>query len=420
MEHEREQTAAAGTGQALRAIDDLARAAQGAYEVAELLERICVSVAVNFGFERTGITRYAPDTGRLEFLAGHGVAVADVRQLPDRLDDWPIFRKALETRDLVYVEDVRAEGALGEGVAHALGIRTALVLPLFSRERCLGFLSADHGGEPFTLDREAFALLRTIAALASSYLDKALVHEELLRLDRLKSSFIALASHELRTPAAVIYGISSTLYQRGGELTEEQLSDLRRALYDQSERMRQLVDQLLDLSRLEANAIRIRPEPIRVRRRIEELVFTVVPDRAADIDVAVPDDLEALADGDAFDRILANLITNAVRYGAPPVRVSAEQRDRHFRFAVEDRGRGVAPEFVPHLFERFTRGESSAAAVTGAGLGLSIAQSYAQAHGGNLSYEPARPHGARFELVLPRADAPADGAAETNPLHLPG
>jgi two-component system OmpR family sensor kinase len=83
------------------------------------------------------------------------------------------------------------------------------------------------------------------------------------------------------------------------------------------------------------------------------------------------------------------------------VTVRAEQTDRHFRLTVEDEGRGVSPEFVPDLFERFTRSEGSRPSGVGTGLGLAIARSYARAHGGDLVYEDAEPHGARFRLVLP-------------------
>jgi signal transduction histidine kinase len=81
--------------------------------------------------------------------------------------------------------------------------------------------------------------------------------------------------------------------------------------------------------------------------------------------------------------------------------VRVEQTDHHLRISVEDRGRGVEPRFVPDLFERFSRSEGSRASATGTGLGLAIARSYARAHGGDLVYEDARPHGARFRLVLP-------------------
>jgi len=385
----------------LAAVRDLARSAQGVREASELLDRICASVAGTFGFGRTGISRLRPDTHELELLATHGISADEVRQLPSSLDDWRIFKRALETGDLVFIEDAAVERGLPPGVAEAYGVRGVFVLPLMSGDRCIGFLTADHGGQPFELDSSRAELLRTIGALVASFLEGALAQDELRRLDEVKTNFIALASHELRGPASAIYGISATLHLRGRELADEQIGELRHVLFDQSERLRQLVDQLLDLSRLEAKAIRIRPEPIRIRSRVEELVASLVPEHAAAIELEMPAELEAVADPAAFDRIFSNLITNACRYGDPPVRVEAEQRDRHFRLAVEDSGSGVNPEFVPQLFERFTRSEASREAVQGAGLGLSIAQLFARAHGGDLMYMSARASGARFELVLP-------------------
>ena len=386
----------------LAAVAELARSTQGAREAGELLQRICTSVARTFGFDRTLITRVRVDGAELDLLAAHGISADEVRQLSASIDDWRVLKRALETRELVFVEDVRAEHAVPEGVADEFAVRSALVLPLISQGRVIGFLSADHGGERFDVDGSEAELLRTIGALVASFLESALVQEELRRLDRLKSNFIALASHELRTPAAVIYGISSTLQLRGDTLSDDQLHDLRLALYDQSDRLRQLVDQLLDLSRLEANAISIRPISFRVRDRVEDLVTALVPEQVAAVELEIARELEAVTDPDAFDRIVSNLITNAFRYGAPPVKISAEQRDRHFRVAVEDRGRGVNPEFVPQMFDRFSRSEESSTGISqGAGLGLSIAQSFAHAQGGDLLYSVAVPSGARFELVLP-------------------
>ena len=389
----------------LRAIYDLARSAQGAHEVHDLLDRICRSVADTFGFERTGISRYVLETNEVQLITAHGLALDRVRDLPSALDEWPYLRRALETRDLVMIADVRTDAAMPAGVPEEYGVISVLALPLISKDRCFGFLSADRGGRPFALDEGSEAVLRTMGVMAASFLEQALLHQEMQHLDQLKTTFIALASHELRTPASAIYGISSTLERRGDELDHEQLVELRKALYVQSERMRSLVDQLLDLSRLEAKATKIAPQPLQVRSRVESLVQTVAPDRSADVQIDIPDDLEAVADANAFDRIVSNLITNAFRYGNPPVILSAAQQDRHFRLAVEDRGRGVSAEFVPQLFERFSRSHASMAHSEGAGLGLSIAQSYAHAHGGELLYEPAEPTGARFELVLPRPQA---------------
>jgi signal transduction histidine kinase len=221
--------------------------------------------------------------------------------------------------------------------------------------------------------------------------------EELRREAERKDGFIALASHELRAPATVVYGFSETLRQRGHQLTRDELTQLHGVLHDQSVRLNHLIDQLLDLSRLEANVVRSDPERLPVRKRLEDLLEAVVGERAAEIDLKVRDDLEILADRTAFERIVSNLVTNAMRYGRAPIEIRAEQNDRHFRLTVADEGEGVAEELVPFLFQRFARGNGAG----GSGLGLSIAQSYAQANGGQILYTASGEGGARFQLVLP-------------------
>jgi signal transduction histidine kinase len=99
--------------------------------------------------------------------------------------------------------------------------------------------------------------------------------------------------------------------------------------------------------------------------------------------------------------MLSNLVANSLRYGKPPITITAAGQDRHLRLVVEDRGEGVPPDFVPRLFDRFARSSESRGRGEGSGLGLAIAQAYARAQGGEIVYEPAVPHGARFEVVIP-------------------
>ena len=261
--------------------------------------------------------------------------------------------------------------------------------------------------------QDELQVLRTLGALTGLALDRSRLFEQeraarvqLERADEVKTNFVALAAHELRTPVATIDGIIATLAARRDVLPPPQRRLLEDTLTQQSGHMRALVDQLLDLSRLDAEAVAIAPETLRVRERVEAAVATALGERAADVEVDIEPDLEAVADATAFDRIVSNLVLNAFRHGAPPVRVQAGRKDRHFRLAVEDRGPGVPAEFVPDLFERFTRSRVSGERVPGTGLGLAIARSYANAHGGDLLYEDATPQGARFKLVLP-ADVPA-------------
>jgi signal transduction histidine kinase len=383
----------------LRALYDLARgAAQGGIGVDELLERVCVSVVDSLGFERCGVGRFDSKTGDITPVVSHGVPKDEVPTV--RLDEQPLLQRALERGEAV-LADARDSEGLSSALSEQFNVVTILAVPLLAEGRCLGFLAADRGGGTFDLDQSALDLMTTIGAFGGVLLHRAIESSELESVNEVARNFIALASHELRTPAAVVHGIASTLHLRGDLLDTEQLHHLRTTLYQQTDRLQRLVDQLLDLSRLEANAISISVINFPVRRRVEELVLMLAGDHASEIDLRIDPSLETVADPEAFDRIVSNLLTNALRYGKPPVSVDARQTDRHFRLAVEDHGDGVAGDFVPHLFERFARGDPATHGTIGSGLGLSIAQSYARSHGGDLLYEPASPSGARFELVLP-------------------
>ena len=276
------------------------------------------------------------------------------------------------------------------------GVRSLLGAPLIVADTVLGVI---HVGtlEPRLFTPDDQKLLELVASRAALAIEKARIHEETIRLDQLKLNFVAVASHELRTPATSVYGITATLRQHAGELTEETRTELEETLWVQVNRLRLLIEQLLDLSRLDAKAISIEPQPIGLRALLSEVAAETTRDQDVRIDVA--EGLEVHADRLALERIMGNLVGNALRYGAPPVVVRAHPMDTYLRVSVEDGGEGVPPELVPRLFERFERGTVG----EGSGLGLSIAQAYARAHGGDLVYDRSERGGARFELILPRA-----------------
>lgn len=264
---------------------------------------------------------------------------------------------------------------------------------------------------PFFGDEER-KLLTALGSLTSLALDRARLFSQerdarhaLEQADRLKSEFVALAAHELRSPVGAIYGLSETIAERSDVLGADQLAELQASLTQQIRRLRELVEQLLDLSRLDADAVQITPRRVKVRDRLTDIVGAVVPLEATQISIEADAALEADVDVDALERIVSNLVVNACRYGAPPVRVTAEERDGALQVVVEDSGPGVPAEFVPQLFDRFARSADSAATVTGTGLGLAIARSYARAHAGEVRYRPAAPRGAAFEVTLPATTA---------------
>jgi len=303
----------------------------------------------------------------------------------------------------VVIEDVDHADILNP-ILRKKGVRSLLGAPMIAEGRVLGVI---HVGSltPRTFPPDDVELLQVVADRVALAVQHALVHDERERLLRAQQDFIALAAHELRTPASAIYGLVATLRARGSELSDETLRELREMLYQQSRRMRQLIEQLLDLSRLDAAAVRLSPERTRLKPQIEQIVGGVVARRPGDVIVHVPADLEVTVDRTVVDRVIGNLLTNALNHGSPPVTISAARHDRHLRIVVEDEGRGVADEFVPFLFDRFRRSRPSLeTSPTGSGLGLAIARAYARAHGGDVFYAPLRATGARFELALPASN----------------
>jgi signal transduction histidine kinase len=392
----------------LEALHALARAlASGEFRARAVLERACASVADGFGFERVGIVRYFPETSTLVPFAASGLSSSEMSALPAALPigRFSAFERALAAGKGIFVEDPTGD-VLPNEIATGFGIGSFVIVPLVSDGRCLGFLTCDERGRAFALQPSEVELLTTFGSLIAAFLERAIEQSELRRLNELKSQFAALASHELRTPAAAIYGAVKTLDARDAQLSPGQRAQLRRILTQQSTRLFELVENLLDLSRLEAESIRIVPTRVRLPERLASIVDTLAEDGTT-VRIDAPSELQAIIDPTVFDRIITNLVSNAIRHGALPILVSARRSGSELRVTVEDQGPGVAAEFVGSLFERFTRGATDSS--EGAGLGLSIAQSYARAHGGTITYEPVRPHGARFRLILPIGD-PGDGS----------
>jgi signal transduction histidine kinase len=372
----------------MRAVRLLVEAAGRSGTDVALLERLCGIVTESLGFDRAVAWRYVGVGDRIDLVNAYGVSLQELAELTHASAIVPALEQA---RD-------RAAAVLLRGES------TTAIIPLIGLRGCLGHVIADSSADPFDLDVEAEEALTTLGLAGGAFLEAAVAREEALRVDRMKTGFIALAAHELRAPATAICGAAATLHLRS-DLSDGQRKDLARLLHDQGEHLRLLVSQLLDLSRLEERSIRIEPEPLAVRVRTEEIVRTLAAERAPEIELAIDPELRADADPDAFDRIVSNLIANALEHGEQPITVSATQLDCHFRLSVEDRGLGVPAAFVPHLFERFTRGDAERER-RGAGLGLSIAQAYANAHGGELLYEDALPRGSCFRLVVPQMQPP--------------
>ncbi|MBW3619711.1 MAG: PAS domain S-box protein [Actinobacteria bacterium] len=211
---------------------------------------------------------------------------------------------------------------------------------------------------------------------------------------------LAMTSHDLRGPIFTIRGYAQMLADHHAE-GDAQLTDGLAAIERQVDHLARLVVDLSLTARLETGAIIAETEPVPVADIVADALQT---SSATEVRVDVPDSLQVLADPDHARRILVNLLENAGRYGAPPVELTASAVDGSVDIAVSDHGPGIAPDLLPVLFERFTRGADAASDSTG--LGLAIVASLAELNGGSVSYT-APGTGARFVVRLPAASASA-------------
>lgn len=221
-------------------------------------------------------------------------------------------------------------------------------------------------------------------------------NRRLRELDRAKTEFIGIASHEIRSPLTSVAGFAQMLDRRWDRLGEARRREVAGRIHDQSARLVRLADDLLAMSRLDAGALDPRPEPVDLGDVVGS-VAEELEDRVEDLELRIPEDLRVLADAEHLRQILVNYVTNAERYGAPPIRIEAACAGDGVEVVVADAGEGVPDEFVPRLFERFARAGTDR---TGTGLGLAIVRGLARANAGDAFYEPNAPRGSRFGVRL--------------------
>jgi signal transduction histidine kinase len=222
-------------------------------------------------------------------------------------------------------------------------------------------------------------------------------------LTRMQDEFISTISHELRTPLGFIKGYVTTLLREDTTWDAEHRAEFLNIIDDEADRLRELIDNLLDSSRLESGSLSMTLEPTKIAPAIRASVHRIkgaFPD--IDISTNVPDDLPKLRiDSTRIAQVLDNFLNNASKYASgSPVTVTAEVMDDSLRISVRDQGSGIPAEHTPHLFERFYRVPSSST-TRGTGLGLYISRKIIEAHGGEIGVESTIGEGTTFYFDLP-------------------
>jgi GAF domain-containing protein len=313
---------------------------------------------------------------------------------------------------------------------HLSGVRANISLPLRTQERVIGVLHVGlHDSRPFS-DNEV-RLLTAIAEIAGNALHRASVmetleqrvaertrelaqaNERLKELDRLKDQFVSSVSHELRTPLTNIKLHLGLLDKRGPEVLSRYLPVLQR----ETERLRRLIEDLLDLSRLQAQAWPPKREPVRLDNLLSEVVVmhaTRAEAKGLTLEhIMNPEAPDVSVDRAQMMQVFNNFVGNAVAYTSPGGHVTVETqsftRDSAPGVAVhiQNSGPGIAPEDLPHLFERFYRGRTGRdSGEPGTGLGLSICKDIVERHGGQVEVESTEEEGTTFTAWLPLSAPP--------------
>lgn len=358
------------------------------YELSELLvqdrseEDLLISIvaAVQKGFDIDAVSLFVLEEGHLRIAASVGAPLT-----PDevgQLDPSPSRPVSLST-------------ALGS--SHDM--RT---VSLAASGRPIGVLVLK-GAHISDDDRE---LLVTFANDAAIAMERTQLRELALRtalleeVDRLRHALMGAVSHDLRTPLATIKVASSTLVKRGRQLAAADAHELHELIEIESDRLTRLVTNLLDMTRIEAGVFTVHRSPCDVRSLIEEAVNVVGPGlRTGQLDVDTPVNLPMVdADQVLIVQVLVNLLDNALRHSPDDGRitVTAHREDAQVVIGVNDQGPGVAPADRQVVFDRFVKFDTGGRA----GLGLTIAKTFIEAHHERIWCEEAESGGARFAFSL--------------------
>jgi signal transduction histidine kinase/ActR/RegA family two-component response regulator len=301
---------------------------------------------------------------------------------------------------------------------------SSAVLPLLVEGTPIGTLEF-HFSVPVNFDAEYRALLISVALHCAQALDRARLYESAQRAraeaetaNRLKDDFLSIVSHELRTPLNAVVGWASLLRQRA--VTPDMTARAVQSIYDNAVRQAKLIDDLLDLSRIEAGQATLDLEEVDIATLITGVVESVIPAATSDqVDVSVRSMPPAVVRGDRrrLEQVFFNLLSNALKFTPSGGRIviEATSADGLVEVHVSDNGAGIAPEFLPYVFDRFRQGDPSRTRSHGGlGLGLSIAKQFVEAHGGSITVESAGPQlGTTFSVTLPLVVRRIDRALAT-------
>lgn len=263
--------------------------------------------------------------------------------------------------------------------------------------------------------------------LNREFLGSVMIMQDITRqseLERMKNEFISNVSHELRTPITSIKSYVDTLCKHGEKLDEGTTSEFLHIIDSEADRLMYLVNEVLEMSRLEEGDRDLEMAPQNIRHAVEyalRAVSLMACDRQIEISLKCDDSLPLVnMNEESIERCVINFLTNAIKYtpvgGSIQLTVAREPGTNEVRVDVTDNGIGIPEEFLPHLFDRFFRVEAKVHTVKGTGLGLTIVKKIIEKHGGRLTVDSAIGQGSTFSFFLPVCEGEPEAAGEPVPM----
>ena len=393
----------------LDAANRCARALGSSLEIEEAFRAFIRELRGLIPFDRTAIV--LADDGVARVIAAAGAAAETVFPPGTRRPVAGSLLHEVTTRgQVVYRKDMTEEQYPEEADFLSLGLRCRLAAPLFVGPRSVGMISLVRAEPDSFTDSEVefVALLgrflgSTLQNIRAYEAEHATV-EELRRLSALRADFVSLVSHELRSPMAAVIGSARTLQERWRELSPEQRESFLALIEHETRRLNELVSDVLDTSRIEARSFTYSFADVDLGELVQESAAAA---ESGQDEVRITSKVHrplplVRGDRERLRQVLTNLLDNAVKYSPSggEVEVDALAENGRINVEVRDRGPGVAPEHHAFIFEKFGR-VSGEQAKPGTGLGLFIARSIAEAHGGSLVVHSRPGNGAIFTLALP-------------------
>lgn len=299
------------------------------------------------------------------------------------------------------------------GLVRELGLDSAIIVLLVARGRDLGVLSLVRAGAR-RFDAHDLPSIEELTRRCALALDNARLYRQAQEAVLLRDQFVAIASHELRTPVTSIRGYAQLIERqaRQGRLNAERVAHHAGLIIAQSTRLGVLIGDLLDASRFQQGRLDLQREQCDLAAVAAEVLgaFRSVPERTARhrIELVAPQPLEGWWDRARLDQVLTNLVSNALKYSPEGGEVCVELRATREGWAelrVSDEGIGIPAEEQAQLFQPFARGAASHGAIGGTGLGLYIVRQIVEGHGGMITVASAPGAGSTFTVRLPRERA---------------